>query len=173
MAKYIFDFDDVLFYNTAQFKKHMYSCLEKAGVPHQVAFEYYQTVRHKFSLKNFLLHFDLENIYEEIMAKCPDFVNRELMEVVKKIGKDNCYIVTHGEEEYQKAKLEKSGIVPFFKKIYIIQDTKKEAIAQICSENKDQEVIFIDDKIARVEDVDLTKCPNLKTILYTGQKVLI
>ena len=53
--KYIFDFDDVLFNNTKQFKEHMYACLEKAGVSRGKAEEYYNTVReNRFSLKAFI-----------------------------------------------------------------------------------------------------------------------
>ena len=35
--KYIFDFDDVLFNNTAQFKPHIFKTIARAGVPEEVA----------------------------------------------------------------------------------------------------------------------------------------
>jgi len=169
MTKYIFDFDDVLFYNTTLFKKHMYSCLEKAGIPYQEAFSHYQKIRQEFSLKSFLVYFGVENIYEEIMSKCPDFVNTELIKTVEKIGKDNCYMITHGEKEHQLEKIKRSGIAPLFSEIIIIQGSKKEAVEKICAKHKDERVIFVDDRADRFEDLDFKKYPNLKTVLYTGQ----
>ena len=77
--KFIFDFDDVLFNNTKQFKEHMYACLEKAGVPRTVSAEYYKEVRkNQFLIKNnlaVLLNLlgkekKAEQIYEEIMSEC-------------------------------------------------------------------------------------------------------
>jgi hypothetical protein len=44
MKKYIFDFDDVLFFNTEKFKKHMYQCFEEVGVN-------YDTVKNTIKLK--------------------------------------------------------------------------------------------------------------------------
>ena len=69
--KYIFDFDDVLFHNTKQFKKHMFMCLEKAGASGAETEKYYKEVRvNDFWLKKLLVHFSLkENLYEEILKK--------------------------------------------------------------------------------------------------------
>jgi FMN phosphatase YigB (HAD superfamily) len=169
--KYIFDFDDVLFNNTEQFKKHMYECLENAGVSSHIAVEYYKKVRHEFSLRNFLTHFGKEHIYEKIMSKCPDFLNTELLEIIKKRGKENCYMITHGEKEYQLDKIKKTGIAPLFSEIIVIQGSKKEAVEGVCAKHKGEEVIFIDDRADRFADLDFKKCPNLKTILYTGQNL--
>ncbi|MEK7539555.1 MAG: hypothetical protein AAB595_02880, partial [Patescibacteria group bacterium] len=67
--KFIFDFDDVLFNNTKQFKEHMYMCLEKAGVSRNVAEKYYKEIRGgKFWLKKMLIHFSIqESLYEKIL----------------------------------------------------------------------------------------------------------
>jgi hypothetical protein len=53
--KYIFDFDDVLFNNTAQFKKHMFEYMESIGVPRGVPEEYYKEIRgNQFSIRKFI-----------------------------------------------------------------------------------------------------------------------
>src|SRR3989344_2480096 len=97
--KYIFDFDDVLFNNTKQFKEHMYACLEKAGVSRGKAEEYYNTVReNRFSLKAFIktlfafwgIKKEAEEVYADIMRECPNFLNNELIEAVKRVGVENC-----------------------------------------------------------------------------------
>lgn len=176
--KLIFDFDDVLFNNTKQFKEHMYMCLEKAGVSRTAAKEYYKEVREKeFSLKNFistlLIHGKIdkkmESIYEEIMRECPNFINVELIEIVKKLGKNNCYIITNGEYEFNKDKVFGSGIASLFSNVYIVPGSKREIIYDICNRNKDKKVIFIEDKIKFIEDIDTTEYPNLKTILFDEQ----
>ena len=88
--KFIFDFDDVLFNNTKQFKEHMYLCLKKADVPRELAEEYYKSVRAKqFWLKELLAHFSVpKSWYEKILKESKNFTNKKLLKVIKKLGKN-------------------------------------------------------------------------------------
>ncbi len=169
--KFIFDFDDVLFDNTKKFKEHMYASLEKAGVSRNIAEEYYKTVRgNKFWLKEFLTHFSIkESTYEKILNESKNFTNNELINIVKKLGKENCYIVTHGGEKWQRDKIKITGIESFFSEIIVVQGSKKEAVEKICAKHKEEKVLFIDDKAKHFENLDFKKYPNLKTILYDEQ----
>lgn len=174
--KYIFDFDDVLFYTTKMLKKHMYTCLQEAGISRETAERYYKTAREKeFSLKKSIAGIfanekknknDVEKIYEKIMSECKNFTNSVLIEKIKKLGREDCFIITNGEEEFQKDKIARSGIAPFFSEIYIVPESKKEIIYNLCNKYDEEEIIFTEDKIRFIEDIDLKKCPNLKTILY-------
>ena len=174
--KYIFDFDDVLFDNTKKFKKHMYKVLADYGVDEEKAKEYYLKVREQeFSLKNFIRELlkcenkdenQTEEIYEKIMAECVNFTNTELLQSIERLGKENCFIITNGEENFQRDKIEYSGIYPFFSKIFIVPKSKKEIIYDICAKYKDEKITYVDDKIKFFEDLDLAKCPNLNNILY-------
>ncbi|MDD5721362.1 MAG: hypothetical protein PHT16_02865 [Candidatus Pacebacteria bacterium] len=174
--KFIFDFDDVLFYNSDKLKKRIYFCLDKAGIPYGTAEAYYKKVRGgEFSLKDFLSELvDLENkkdieaeeLHEEIMSECPNFINTELVNLVQKFGKENCYLVTYGGYEHNKNKVERSGLAPLFSEIHIVSKSKKEAVEKICAKHKDEKVIFIDDKIKHFENLDFKKYPNLQTILF-------
>jgi FMN phosphatase YigB (HAD superfamily) len=173
--KFIFDFDDVLF-NTKDLKRWMYTSLNNVGISFNVAEAYYEKIRGgEFSLKNYLSELvleqkiDVNQVYEEIMAKCPDFVNTELVNIIRKIGKENSYLVTYGEKEFNRAKVERSGLAPLFSEIHIVQGSKKEIIRDICERNKTEKIIFVDDKIKFIEDIDMAKCPNLKTILFNEQ----
>jgi len=162
--KLIFDFDDTLFKNTPEFKEHLFSVLEKFDVPKKEALAYYQTVRAKeFSLKNFLEKL-LGNTspYEEIMKICPNLLNEELLAKAKEAGVENCYLVTNGDQEFQKAKIEATGIAPLFKEIRITPGNKKEIIEKICLENPEEEILFYEDKEKFFKDLDLKKCKNLK-----------
>ena len=174
--KVIFDFDDVLFNNTKQFKKRMFSCLAKAGIPHDIALEYYKKVREReFSLKDFISHLfvtkkikgtNVQDVYEDIVSKCKNFVNTELVKIVKKMGKKNCYIITNGDQEFNLEKIKRSGMATSFGQIYVVAGSKKEIIEKICRSNKNEKIIFVDDKNKFLDDLDFKKCPNLKTILY-------
>ncbi|MFA5791586.1 MAG: hypothetical protein WC884_00945 [Candidatus Paceibacterota bacterium] len=171
--KYILDFDDVLFNNTKEFKPYMYGCLEKAGVPREVAEPYYKIVRiNKFWLKDLLFHFSLkESLYEEILKGSKKFINKKLVNLVKKLGKKNCYILTHGGEEFQLDKIKRTGIVPLFKDVVVVFGKKTKTIEKICKKYKNETVFFIDDKQKHFDELNIKKCPNLKTILYTGQNL--
>src|SRR3989344_4328549 len=120
MTKYIFDFDDVLFFNTEKFKKYMYKCFEDVGVD-------YDTVKK-------------EELAEKIMKECINFINDELIDKVKQLEVENCYMVTHGVKEYQLEKVHRTGL----------------------------EALFVDDKEKRFADLDFEKYPNLRKVLYVG-----
>ena len=165
--KYIFDFDDVLFFTTKHRKEHLYPLLEKSGVPKDKIEDYYKKARLEgLSLKDMLAHFDKEDLYETIMSAGANFINTELLETIKKLGKENCFLITHGGVEFQQDKIKRSGVAPLFSKIIIILGSKKEAVEEICEKYKNEEVFFIDDKIQYFSDLDFKKYPNLKTILY-------
>ncbi len=176
--KFIFDFDDMLF-NTKQLKDRIFLCLDKVGVSYDKAEAYYKKVRGgEFSLKNFITELfnqekikeiRMENVYEDIMSECLNFVNKELVDVVHELGKENCYLATYGEKEFQLDKIKRAGIFSLFSEIIVVPGSKKEIIYDICEKNKAEKILFIDNKIEFFEDLDMAKCPNLKTILYDEQ----
>lgn len=172
--KFIFDFDAVLF-NTKKFIENNYVCLEKVGIPEDIAKKYYKEIRGEtFSLKNFIstllerkkITTKMEGIYEEMMSECKNLANLPLLKVVTKLGKNNCLIVTKGDDDFQRDKIKRSNMALLFCEIHVVPGSKKEIIEDICNKNKDEKVIFIDDKIKFFEDLDFKKYPNLKTILY-------
>lgn len=173
--KYIFDFDDVLFNNTAQFKEHMYACLVKAGIPRDVLEGHYFKVREKkFSLHAFIksmfalygINMEVDVVYHKIMNECSKFLNTELIEAVKRIGKENCYIVTQGDLEFQQDKIRYSGIEDLFEGIVSVADNKRKAIAEICAlpGNEGTEFVFLDDREEHIKAVN--DLPNVTTLHY-------
>ena len=77
--------------------------------------------------------------------------------------------MTHGYEEWQRDKIKRVCIEPFFSEIVVVQGTKNEAVEKICAKHKDEEVVFIDDKAKHFENLDFKKCSNLKTILFDDE----
>lgn len=168
--KFIFDFDGVLL-NTKQFIKHICVRMEEAGVSEKEVKEYYGKVGGtQFSLKKMLAHFSIsENLNKEILSKGRSFINEELLTIIKNLGKENCYMVTHANREWQLDKIKHTGIEPFFSGIEVVSESKKEAVEKICEGYRNEPVIFVDDKEKYFEDLDFVKYPNLKTILYDDQ----
>ena len=167
--KYIFDFDDVLVNTTKAngFRESIYIYLEKSGISRDNAIKYIKKERlNRFSLKKMLNHFEVkENLYDKIMGENKNFVNQELFEIIKKLGKNNCYIVSYGDKEFQRDKINNTGIAHLFSEIIVVEGSKKEEIEKIATLYKNEEVLFIDDKDYNFTDLELKKYPNLKTIL--------
>ncbi len=170
--KYIFDFDDVLFNTTKRSKEYLYPLMENLGILHKDIEIYYKKKRKEnFSLIDFLDHFHLEpKLYQQIMQDSIKFANLELIEIVKKLGKENCSMVTYGDKVFQLDKIKSIGIEDLFAEIIVAtEDDKKEFIEKICLKFKHEKVLFIDDKQEYFDRLDLKKCPNLKTILFDEQ----
>ena len=107
-------------------------------------------------------------IYDEIMEKCPVFVNKELLAEIEKLPKEDLWIMTYGEEEFNRAKVEQSGIGKFFNKVQIrvVSGSKKEWVAQTCAEFPEEIIIFVDNRQDFIQEVTREKSKNLRTILY-------
>ena len=178
MTKYIFDFDDVLFFNTEKFKKHMYKCFEEVGVEHDTVKKYYAIEKDKGWVLHNLVASVLkgenitstskEELSEKIMRECKNFVNNELIDQIKKLEVEDCYMVTHGIKEYQLEKVERTDLGSLFAQIFTVLDIKKGPVEMICEQFKDDEVVFVDDKEKRFADLDFEKYPNLRKVLYIG-----
>ena len=180
MTKYIFDFDDVLFFNTKKFKKHMYKCFEDIGVPYDTVKQYYKIEKEKgWVLGNLvasvlngenIISVSADNLTEKIMMECKNFINNELIDRIKQLEVEDCYVVTHGVTEYQLEKLRRTNLEPLFTKVFVVQDTKKGPVEMICEQFKNDTVVFVDDKEKRFADLDFEKYSNLKKVLYVGRE---
>jgi aminoglycoside N3'-acetyltransferase len=93
-------------------------------------------------------------------------VNTQLFEAVQRIGKENCYIVTKGDEKYQLDKIARSGFASLFhpSHVFVTTNSKREHIERIQAENAGEEMVFLDDKEHTFDE--LKGLPNLTTIHY-------
>ncbi len=177
--KLILDFDDVLF-NAKELKEILFASLVSHGIHN--AREFYAMARKSgepFSLRRFLYNVteykgandihrgvDVDALYNEIMSACSHLGNQELIALVKDSGKDNCYIVTNGDDDFQRDKIRRLGISALVKEIHVVSGSKKEKIEEICRVFEDEDVIFVDDKNKFFTELDMEACPNLKTVIY-------
>src|SRR3989338_4409514 len=165
--KLIFDFDGVLLFNQEWRKGYLFPLLERRGITKDELDEYYKNVREVgFSIQKLLSHFSIEIKEEEIFKNITDFVNISLIDLIKILDKENCFIVTFGDEEFQIKKIERTNLEPFFGKIFATSGRKNTFIENICQQFPDEKVVFVDDMPQHFEDIELGKCKNLKTILY-------
>ncbi len=173
--KLILDFDDVLF-NAAGLKEKIFSTLSAHGISNGAElYEGERNSRIPFSLKRFLyrvleqnpgVHVDTDIVYEEIMSTCKNLVNQEITTYVQSLGKDNCYIVSNGDKEYQNDKITRVGLDKLVAKVIIVPGSKNTEIELICKEFPNEEVIFVDDKSIYFDDINKEACPNLTTVIY-------
>jgi len=137
---------------------------------------YLEVRRNEFSLKDFIatlfsrfnIKLDVNQTYESIMQECPKFLNVALVEEVKRLGRENCYLVTNGQLSLQEDKIKRCGVASLFQEIYVVPGMKEDSVKKICDKNKEEEVIFFDDRQYFLDDI--ADCPNLKTILYDINK---
>lgn len=170
--KYIFDFDEVILFTHKHWTDHALVVLEKAGIPKGLVEEYFEKEQFNlFSMRKMLRDLSApDKFYEEIMNEVKKFKNEGLVEIISKLGKSNCYILTYGDEEFQLDKIKRTGIAHLFFEILVVpKEEKKETVEKICALYKYEEVIFVDDKAKNFQDLDFKKCSNLRTILYKGQ----
>lgn len=160
--KIIFDFDDTLF-STEDFKEVLFSGLVKFGVSKEKLNAYYLENRKKFTNpKNFYLSFildnklnismsDIEESLSELFNDLKRFLNQELIDIVKKLGPENCFIVSTGEEDFQKKKMKSCEIDELFGEIHVVAGDKNEAIEKLMDRFEGEDFVFIDDSFDNLE----------------------
>lgn len=173
--KVIFDFDDVIF-NAKMFKGIIFQILEKQGYSNVSG--YYDTFRKEarpFSLRDFIKHIDpsldnavCEQVYQQIIGFCEHCVNHDVLDVMKKLGKENCYVLTSGDWQFQKDKIERSIGYDVACEIVIVPGGKRDEIVRFCKKHPEEDVVFIDDKQYFLDEVSKDECSNLKTVLFEG-----
>jgi hypothetical protein len=107
-----------------------------------------------------------QDCYEEIMSICTSIIHQDVLALIKDVGRENVYIVTHGDEEFQKDKIRRSLGENYVAGVFVVNGSKKDVIAELCLRFQSQTVIFSDDKEAFLEDIDMEVCKNLKKVPF-------
>lgn len=176
--KIIFDFDDVLFDNVS-FKKKVFSYFEKYGLSSEVCESLYKKHRAYFSLRKL---YDEVSIYtgktfsqnefaifrEYTFSNFDTYLNSNLVAIIEKVGKENCFILTAGDAQFQNEKIIESGLITHIHKehILIVKDDKKESLLSLCTLHKDEIFVFVDDKEKHIQGAIDLHLSNLHVVLY-------
>jgi phosphoglycolate phosphatase-like HAD superfamily hydrolase len=174
--KILFDFDDVLF-NTKAFKEHMRRIIEQEGVEDVHA--RYLALRERgipFSLRDFLTSLlkekgdaVIDRVYLTIMDSCAQYLSPRMVGLLQSLGKENCFVVTNGDQAFQEDKIRRSGVNDLISGYAIVGGSKRDEISAFCQAYADEQVIFIDNN--RIFLDDLGGISNLTTFEYQGEEV--
>ena len=161
--KIVLDFDDCIF-NTYQFFQELLGIFKRVGFTEKEFFDNHRRTKEKngyFNLEmiiEFLYQtkrFNKEKIKEEIrsfMDKSGKFVYSDFAGFAGNFGKENLILLSYGDANFQKEKIEKSGIASFFKEIIITRD-KAKSFKTIFQKYNAEKIFFIDDKADQVNQI--------------------
>ena len=175
--KIIFDFDDVIFDSHA-FKQKIFSGLVSFGIPSDIIKDLY--ISHRSSFSPFTLYKDaveksglriseksLKSAVTALVENVDSYVDKRIVDLINKIGKENCFVVTAGDKDFQKLKVEASlngVIIP--EHCFFVEYEKSEALQKICEQYPHEPVIFVDDKSRYMDEANSLHIKNLHPVLY-------
>lgn len=155
--KLILDFDDTIF-DTERFKKEkLFLCLEKQGVSasnfeqnykkYGATHPTYDLSTHLKSLcREFNIQIDTDSVIYEISKGLEEFVFPEYLEIIKKYGRENIFILTQGDLNFQQLKIKRSEVDKKVEQILIVRDSKKEKLDELALLWPNETIVFVDDK---------------------------
>jgi FMN phosphatase YigB (HAD superfamily) len=178
--KVFFDFDDVLF-ETKRFKEDYLKLFQKHGISESIFEEHYYDPLDKNDIKNYnpdqhiqrICHdngLDSELIAREIGIFIRDtkkYVFNDVEGVLERYDKNDLTIISFSRTNFQKNKIDNSGIANFFREIVIVNTLKGEKIQKMIEGDKlrkDEPMFFIDDRVEQLEDAK-NRHPGITTIL--------
>ena len=175
----IIDFDDTLF-DTQKFKKELSFCLLDVGIDEKMFWQTYAEARilsdgnFSYSFKRHASILEKEGFdYKQVLDnlnKVKEKINNFLFEDAiyflesLKESKQDLYLLSLGDENFQKLKVEECGIAKYFKKVFFLGKDKELIVKEIFQENKDSNVFFINDKIEESQKIK-KDFPNINVIL--------
>jgi FMN phosphatase YigB (HAD superfamily) len=172
--KIVLDFDHTLF-DTEEFKQALQDRLAMFGVTIDQFNSNYRIVKEQLGHYDYQEHLrllaqeeeldenDLLLSFNEIIGTANEFLfadTIEFLESLKAISKTELYLLTFGQDKFQQAKVEASGIKPYFKEVVDTIDSK----LKFFEKNKEfQKAIFIDNR-GKTIDLIKTKYPSVVSI---------
>lgn len=189
--KFFLDFDYVVF-NTGNFNSDRIKIFDGHGIKKEVFIQYfeefkkrrrkgepvtYSQKRHIETLENALSGFDFEkpkNDLAKFMENLEKYVVKEFYDFAKRAGKENLYLISYGDIEFQTEKIKNSGVEKYFNEVIITEGLKSKALIEKFG-NSNAEILmggntyFIDDRVGNLEDVK-KEIPAIKTLLMFAEE---
>jgi SpoVK/Ycf46/Vps4 family AAA+-type ATPase len=192
--KIVLDFDDTIF-NTHQMVRKFIEVFEKIGFTEKefhVAFRKCLEKLGKFDLEVFInLIFnshesnylntvtrfsnkkEIEEKIKEILLETNNFIYPDLFDFVGDFDKKDLILLSFGEINFQRTKIENSKIILFFSEIIITLKDKVEDLKLICEKYNKDEIFFIDDKAEQIDKIkeELPQIITLKMERPQGEHI--
>ncbi|EKD58770.1 MAG: hypothetical protein ACD_56C00055G0006 [uncultured bacterium] len=174
------DFDDVIF-NTKKFKED----LRKIFFGFGISDECYEKTYYAYDDKRLVKVYDpraqirriadLQTVNEEkilstldsFMEHCSSYVFPDVEEFISSMKRENVYLLSYGDIEFQGEKINKSGIKDKISNVFITDKLKSDIVSIILEKQQfesGEKIFFLDDRIEQIADVK-RRNPGSITIL--------
>ena len=179
--KLVIDFDDTIF-DTNRFKRErLFPCLKKYDISAEVFEKNYEKYRQnnhiydiyqhlEFFKKESNLDIDIESVIYEISNGLESFVFPEYLNIFKKYGRENIFILTQGDENFQQLKIKRSEVDKKVEEVLIVDSTKQEKKEDISLLWPNETILFIDDKFKNLSFE--TENKNIRRIFVGNEQNL-
>ncbi|MBU1074752.1 HAD hydrolase-like protein [Patescibacteria group bacterium] len=172
--KIVLDFDHTLF-DTEKFKQALQGRLAMFGVTVDQFNSNYRIVKEQLGHYDYQEHLrllaqeeeldenDLLLNFNEIVNSANEFLFPDVLnflESLKAISKSELYLLTFGQDKFQQAKVEASGIRPYFKEVVDTVDSKLIFFDQ---NKKLQKATFVDNRGKTIDQIKM-KYPDVVAI---------
>lgn len=97
-------------------------------------------------------HFIIDNIRNFVY---PDFFN-----FAKEFSRENLILLSIAQTNFQRVKIGKAGVAPFFSEVIVTMEDKVQEMASIRKKHPKETIFLLDDKIDQIEKVK-TELPDI------------
>lgn len=169
--KIFFDFDDVLF-NTQAFVDENFKVFARYGVSAELYRETYVAARqlgnewvkvynmdaHLETLKDLVPGFDAESVragVEKTLSDTSHFVFPEVEACLRKLKERGCelYVISFGRPEFQRSKIQNSGLAPYLQGILAGLEMKSAMMQSVLGqESQGEDVWFVEDQVKFIQE---------------------
>lgn len=183
--KIILDFDDTIF-NTHQMVQEFIKVFKKNGFTKKEFYNAWGMCLKKIgkfdldAVINLVINSGkLENPIKEkinsILSNTNKFIYPDFFSFVKDFEKNNLILLSFGEINFQRTKIENSKIAPIFSEVIITTKDKVESLMLIRKKHSNDKIFFIDDKAEQIDKVKniLPQIVTIKMERLQGEHVKI
>jgi len=171
--KIILDFDDTIF-NTFQVMQEFRKIFNRLGFTDDEFWSAYRQCKKENN--DFVPDIFLETIGEirsydknkakediqNLIERFSDYIFSDFFCFLSIAKKEELILLSYGSSDFQKNKIEKSGIVPYFSEIIITSRDKAEDIEEI-KKRYNEKLVFIEDKAESIDNVK-KRMPEVTTM---------
>lgn len=183
--KIVLDFDETIF-NTHAMMRELLKIFAKEGFIENQFWDIYKECKKKLGdfdkglLVDLLYEsrvFDKNKVsleIDHIIEKSNEFIYQDFFDFISNFKKKDLILLSFGTTDFQKIKIENSGIVKYFDDIIITSRNKADDLKEI-QKKYNENLVFIDDKAEQIDDAKkcLPQIVAIKIERINGRHVLL
>lgn len=173
--KIFLDFDDVIF-NTKSLSSNLKNLFFQCEISEETFKKHYYDETKSYDpwaqIKKIEIESgkdlsELENSVSDLLKDLRSYIFEDFLDFSKKIGKENIFILSFGDVNFQTLKIKNSEANKYANMMDIVKEMKAQTIKSAFPEihiMEEEDIYFIDDRIYFIEEVK-KEIPQIKTIL--------